>query len=260
MPRRSPIILWLLLVANVCFDAILLSWATSQSDEYFAYAALALQAMVQGQLCVVCIWAAVTASKSVWTLLLPFLAALCAALMTATATSRPATFNSQFVSHSAYFGLHAALLVAALWLFRRTTFWRRRTGVALAWQYSMGHLLFVMTIVALLAVTFRQEPLAVEGGWDNIIFVGSSVALAVASLFLWSLSWHWILRLAAVLAVAMALACLLVLVFTRGRPGNVGTLFMMIFGSHHLIQGIVLSVWLGVSPLLPAREPCSTES
>jgi hypothetical protein len=264
MPHRSPIIFWLLLAANVCVDSVLWSLVTGHFDNYSGFASVSLHAMIQSQLSIVCIWTAVTERKNLSTLILPFAAALVAALVTATAMSAtryepPLTFDSFFVAYLAFFGLHAALLVAALWVFRRTAFWRKRSGVVSTWQYSLGHLLFVMTIIALLALTFRQSPLVGEGGWVNIIFVVSSVLLTVASVFLWSLSWHWLLRLAAVVGISLSLAGLSVFGFSFNE-GSLGPILMIIFGAHYLIQGIVLSIWLGVGELLPIAGPDSADS
>jgi hypothetical protein len=260
MSHRWPIIFWLLVAANLCLDAVLFYWTASQGVMSVWYAAIGLSAMIHSQLSVVCIWSSLATSKGVPLLILPFAASVVAALITSSAMSRPPVFDEFFWEHVAYFGLQAALLVAALWLLRRTPFWRRRSGVATTWQYSMGHLLFVMTIIALLAVTLRQAPLVGEEGWMSVFYIVSSVVLAMASVVLWSLAWHWVLRLAGVLGVSIVLACSLMIAFTLGRTSDLESLIFMIFGAHYLIQGIALSVWLGASGLLPGAATGTADS
>jgi hypothetical protein len=83
--------------------------------------------------------------------------------------------------------------------------------------------------------------------WASVGFIGSSAVLAVASAFIWSLWWtNWVLRISGVIGVAICLAAVLSFAevpFTR--------VFSVVIGAHHLIQALVLIVWLGSGPILP---------
>lgn len=247
MTQRSPVIFWLLLAATISVDAIALSWMASEPFPVPVFVTAACHALILSQLSVVCIWSSLSLKKSAWTRFVPGVGAVVATLVIAMSTNEPVIFQAAFTTYLSYFGLHAALLVAALWLFERTAFWRRRSGIPRDWQYSLAHLLIVMTVVAILAVALRSSPYFGDDRWINIVFVCSSVALAVASVFLWSLTWHWLLRLAAVLGFAWWLGA--VFIWTNNQGLHLST----ILSTHYLLQAIVLCVWLGCGPVLPNR-------
>jgi hypothetical protein len=102
-----------------------------------------------------------------------------------------------------------------------------------------------MTVVAVLATAVRESPFFGDDRWMNPAFVCSTVAIAVASVWIWAGSQPWILRLGGTLGLAILLAgavSLTVVPFT--------TVFSVIIGGHYLIQAIVLSIWLGCGPIL----------
>jgi hypothetical protein len=114
----------------------------------------------------------------------------------------------------AYFASQAAAILAAMWVFRRTHYWQRRTGIVSGWQFSVAHLLVVTTVVALLIVVLQSSDLWTDGGDDTAIFVGFigiSTTLAVAATYLWSLAIHAVLKLAGVTAIALALSAIFLL-------------------------------------------------
>ena len=240
MPQRSPVIFWLLLAATVAIDAVVFAWMVL--EPYPKFAAVAYDALVVGQLSVICIWSALTLAKTFWVRVAPLVAALLASVAMGMFGVPP-----RATSWLAYYGLHTALLLAAMWLFARTSFWRGRSGNLAKWRYSLAHLLVAMTVVAVLAAAMRGSELFDREGWINLAFILWSVILAVVSVVCWSLSGHWLLRLAGVLGLA--------LLFGVGLSVfEVLPVFPFIIGSHYLIQGIILSVWLGCGPILPVRH------
>jgi hypothetical protein len=250
MPERPPIIFWLLLAATISIDAVVFPLAASGVPPALAavspYAHLTADALIVSQLCIICIWAALSSKKIIW--LSAILAAIVAAF-TATVVIDPERepFNA-WKLYLAYYGLVSALLVSALWLFRGSKYWRRRTGVAYSLQYSLAQLLIAMTVAAVLMTIVRSGPFQGNDQWVNIGLVVSIVALAAASAVIWSLSYHWLLQFAATIGVGIAVSIALGFAVDK-QP------FVFEFAMYFLIQAVVLSAWLGLGEILPARSP-----
>ena len=103
-----------------------------------------------------------------------------------------------------------------------------------------------MTVVALLAVALRySDPFNGDGALIFAFFCGS-IALATASVFVWSHSRHWLLRLVGVFAIAIGLGAAL---YFADQPYVVKYVT-----PHYLIQGVVLATWLGWGQVLPINE------
>jgi hypothetical protein len=245
MARQSPIIFWLLLAATLCVDAAVLAWGLSEvrySYPFSFYPSMALYAFVLGQLSLVCIWSMLRGTNLARQLVPPIVAVFCSALLIAT-FYYPEQFETVFFDYTAYYSLHTALLLIALWVLQRTMFWRRYMGYAHPWQFSLTNLLTVMTAVALLSTASRIIPNFSEYGWFSLILTALPVMLAVLSIVIWIQSWHWILRLAGVVGCAIALASCTVL------ETNVN--FAFFTSVPLLIQGLILSTWLACGPILP---------
>jgi hypothetical protein len=253
MPQRSPIIFWLLLAATIALDAVVFYWVAEQPYPGPVHLLVTFHALILGQISVICIGSAVPVHPGVWRRIAPLPAALGAALVTARSIDKPVALSSSIPNHLAYFGIHTLLLLGCLWLLQRTSFWRRRTGAARTLQYSLAQLLLLMTAVAVLATTIRSSPFFAHERWINIVFLLSSVALALASVVLWSLPWHWLLRLAGVLGSAVLLDVVFLLAAASTSSEPAAPLLSLIIGSHYMIQGILLSAWLAWGPLLPGR-------
>jgi hypothetical protein len=251
MPQRSPVISWLLLAASIAVDAVVLSWIASETYPGPLYLVVTFHALVLGQVSLVCIWSAVGDFIGPWRRSAPVPAVFLAAAITATLIDKPVTFSDSFANHLAYFGMHAALLVAALWLIQRTNYWRQRSGTSRPLRFSLAQLLIVMTVVAVLATTIRSSPFFGNERWINLVFLGSSVALAIANVLLWNLSRHGLLRLAG--AFACAILCGIVFLIGAALTSNerLAWIVFVVIGSHYLIQTAVISVWLGWGQILP---------
>jgi hypothetical protein len=161
--------------------------------------------------------------------------------------------ESNFMTYLGESALRAVAVLAALWLLQRTSYWRRRNGAAHTWQFSVLHVLGAMTITAILiTLLHRNEYFFGDDRWTNIAFACSDVALVMASVILWSFSWNWVFRLASVIGIAILLGELAVAVI-YGKVGDIGMSAFNILHAYYLVQAIVLSLWLGVGPVLPPR-------
>ncbi len=195
-----------------------------------------------------------SSTQIVWKLTLPLTTTVVAALVTVSFTQMQAQFPSKNVLTSClgYYGLHVVLLMASIWFLQRTSFWRRRSRLVHTWQYSLAHLLIVMTIVAVLSTLMRNNLFFRGGEWLNIAFACSYVALALASVFLWSFSWHWVFRLASVLGLAVLLGAFGYTLLTVSMgAGGAGAEPLSILLAFYLTQACVLTVWLGSGFILP---------
>jgi hypothetical protein len=252
MPQRSPVIFWLLLTATLSVDAIAFSWAAIEPD--YSYGSVAFHALMLGQISVVCIGSGLSSANPALSRLVPFLSVLVASLAWGMFSFEHFNDQSGFEewlervsSALVYHGVHAALLLAMLWLFKRTTFWKQRSNSLAEWKFSIADLLVVMTVVAMLGAGLQLTNVL----WDltSIGFLVSSLVLPLASVLFWSLAQPWIIRLPALLGCAMLLGLAVSLTF--GIPdGEV----ILTFETHFLIQAIVLSIWLGCGRILPQHR------
>jgi hypothetical protein len=243
---RLPIF-WLLIAATISIDAVAFTHTSSSSSATFAegniYRTIVCDALLAGQVSVVCIWAVLGTNKLLW---MPALSAVvAAAFVAAVFQDSSESFLSTCRLYLSLYGFEAALLLTGLWLFRGSPYWRRRTESSSGWRFSLAHILLVMTAVAVLASMMRTGPFADESKWTNIGFACSVAIMALMSTIVWSLAWHWLLRLAATLGTALVLGCGLAF-FT-----DFGDSAFVMFGSHFLVQAVVLSSWLGWGPILP---------
>jgi hypothetical protein len=241
MPNRSPIIASLVIAANLCASTVAGYWATSDSPSLNAE--VVYFALLSGQLSALCLWSALRLRSKMWSFAVPLLAALLAALAyTVRETDRLTDFL-------AFFAAQAATITLAMWVFQRTRYWQQRSGTKTDWQFSIAQLLIAMTVVALLIVAFQSSTLWNDQGGDDTRqffgFLGISSILAVASTYIWSLASHWLLRLAGVLALAIAVSTIHLL----------DNRFMFaFFAVTFLIEGIVLSIALTLGGILPSHE------
>jgi len=250
MPQRSPLIFWLLLAATICVDAVVISWMTSESNLASLFVAVTFYALILSQLSVVCIWSAFRETKTVWTRIAPLLASILATLL-AILIETPEALLDSFMNHFAYYGLHAALVLATLWLLRAVKRGRIKAA-SRNWQFSLLHLLGVMTVVAVLAALLRNSPFFSDDPWLNVAFAVSSVALTTASVFFGGLSCHWLLRLVGVVGCALLLSGALML-GTELYSGT-GRDFHILIGALYLIQALVLSIWLAWGQIIPVAN------
>lgn len=252
MPHRSPIIFWLLLAATLAVDVTVLRAAHEQSVSS-GFLTVVIYALIVSQLSVVCIWSALRIKPTTVTRTAPICAVAVVSLVTARFTPMPSSLHgwTVYANYLGYFGLHAVALLASLWLLQRTNYWQQRTGVKRTLQFSLAHILVVMTVAAVLAALSRNNVFLGGGRATNISVAFCCVALGFSSAAIWSLSWNWFLRLASVIVVAAFFGTALVGIFFGP---NFGFDVVTIFHAYYLIQAVVLSLWLGIGPILPPTK------
>jgi hypothetical protein len=236
MPQRSPIIVGLLFAASVSSCGVALSWARARAPSEYGY--VAYFALLTGYLSVVCIWSALRPKVNAWSRVAPIASVIAVSIGNA-------FIDSDITDFLAFFGLQAAGLLVGLWVFRRSGYWRRRSGIESDWQFSMGQLLIVTTVVALLSAALRYSDLFDGESVLVFAFLAASVALALASVFIWSRPGRWPLQLASTTATAFAFGA-----FFYAQDE-----FMEWFSIvHFLVQGLVFSAWIGLGGILPIKE------
>jgi hypothetical protein len=253
MPQRSPVLFWLLLAATLSVDALVWNWpdGTDRRNLWKLQDALTM-----GQLSAVCAWSALRIKKPAWVQMMPWLAAVAASIVTPVMV----IVSSQLRDSLTYHGVYVALLLAALWLFERSSFWRQRTDLSSVWRYSVAQLLLTMTIVAVLLAGIQSSPeFHNRLFWLGPVLCGH-VAVTIAAVICWSSSRHALLSLAGTLGAALAVVVAVSLAFIAfsWRYHDAFLEVLAIFkssalslGPYYLVQAFVLSIWIGIGEVLP---------
>jgi hypothetical protein len=106
--------------------------------------------------------------------------------------------------------------------------------------------LIITTVLAVLVASMRSSPIFDEDMYFSTLFwIGGIVALAIGAVVVWSPSWHWLLRLASVLALAIVLG-----VLSGYYAGDDLGWHLIRNIAYYIIQTIVLSARLGLGPVL----------
>jgi hypothetical protein len=219
-----PAIFWLLLAATICVDAVASSWV--EAGYSFDFGFVAFDALVLSQVSVVSIWSSLNSENSLWTRCSPFLVVVLATLVyglfgdshfIGKVGEVPSLRMGLVLVHQ---GLHAALLVAMLWLLKRTALWKRRYDSTAEWQFSTADLLVVITVAAVLGAGIRFTKMVDDGDWADIAHIGSSAVVATSGVLIWSL-WRapWVLRASGVMGVAIGLVAVAMLAEWLVHPG-----------------------------------------
>src|SRR3954451_7742429 len=257
MQHRSPILFWLLLAATLCVDAVVLSWQAAARLAPSSHLTVVFHALILGQLAVISVCCVMNPSPTPWTWAFPVIAAALAALATVLFTPLNEQFPSanMFASCFGYFAGYVAILMATLWLLKRSRFWTKRTGVARSFQYRVIHVLALMTVCGVLSTLLRNNPLfESKSGWLSAVFIVDFVALALASVVIYSLPIHWILRSALVTGIALLVACIAMSATYGLAPlwsASLGLNLLTLFGAYYLIQAVVLWIWLSLGQIVP---------
>jgi hypothetical protein len=245
MPSRSPTIVWLLFAVTICASLVVFAWM--RATTILSVSTIVYFALLAGQLSVVCVWCALRLTSNFRALLASVLAVLACSFafgLIEEASTKPKDILP-------YFGLHAVLLLAALGALRRSTFWQRRSGIKTEWRFSIAQLLALTTVVAVLATAMRHSVLFHEERALEAFLLAGSIVTAVASVVIWSLDIHWLLRLAAALGVALGLGSL----FYFSNE------YMLWFATcDFLTQAIVLAAWLAWGGILPIEAASAAET
>jgi hypothetical protein len=240
MPDRSPVITWLLLAATMCVNAVAYAYTGSNPISTQLHE-LTFFALLSAQLSLVCIW------LSFHSIRLPWATSIIVAALVAAAALMTRVDN--FWVMLAYFSLQVVVLLVIFWFVKRTEYWARRSGNAVKLRFSMAHLLLATTAVAIMVTVLRLSGLFEFEAALVVALSSGAVLVAVVSVLVWSLSWHWVLRLAATFAFAMLLG----LAYFMGGNEFLERYSMV----NYLTQAVILSAWLGLVPVLPMQNPAA---
>jgi len=234
--QRSPVIFWLLLAATLAVDLVAVFWAYAATLDrtealYFGLAC--------SQLSLICIWTSFSSARRFWRWLAPFAFTLAVVVLTILLYERGQAWLREpaiaFDMAMAYLGLWIAqimLLLVGLWLLRER------------WQFSVMHLLAVMTVGGIAIVILREADIIQEIWIPFALWLANNVLLAMLAVVIHKTAWKPVLRLAAVVSVAVAFGLIITMFFGLGQSNATAI---------NIIQAIVLFVWLEFGGLIPER-------
>jgi hypothetical protein len=248
MPQYSPIIFWLLLAATICIDAVAMSWSyiagLPRTEELYL-------ALFCGQLSASCIWTIFSLRFGYWRFLVPFAIAFAGALWAGWVSYDRVgvTAEEYALAHAGFWAMHATLLTGLLWILRQ---WSFTSGLdsknsASRWQFSIGHLLVLMTTVAVLIVILRKAEMIHEIWAWIAVLLANNIGIAIAAVFIHTTDWQWGMRAAVSAGIAIALG-VVVLMINRSYSQ-----ILVI----NLIQTFVLLLWVEYGGLIPERSSTS---
>jgi hypothetical protein len=242
--QRFPVILLLLAAATLALDAVAIHWLRAAPTALVA--GVLCDALCFSQLGLACIFAVFNPGRRIWSVLV-VVAALGIAVV---ATAK--LFDDRIWEMLAFLGTYSTLLILSLWTVKHTRLWPAEgTATRGIWQFSVGQLLALMTVVAVLLAMFRGSELI--PGTEVATDVATSSALVVAALVIWARPWHVLLRLAALLFVAGVLGLAdWVHSWWSAKPDfpvDAGDIPLSIADS--TIQGLVIFIWLELGGIIP---------
>jgi hypothetical protein len=259
---------WLLVVATLAVNAVAVRWLSLVGE--LSIAAYFYEALISGQLAIVCLWSMFSARRALWGWIGAVAAVLAAALTTVYAT------QLSFVEACGVYGGYVTALAAALWVLKRTAFWRRLCGAGRTeWKYSMAILLAVMTLIAVLITSLRNSQLVSSASELWKFFAAMTlgdVILAVATTIIWAWTrerqWlpHWWPRLGVVWGFAGILGVIEHVCAVSGILGvDVATTLhrrapAAEFVAYTLAMSLVIFVWLELAPIVPVAPRAGSPS
>lgn len=251
------IILFLLLLATLCVDAVAAYWWGIVGG---GEASMALYyGLIFSQLSVMCIWASRCgcAARYVW--IAPFVAGVVAAWITAALIkSGMAAEPVWILVFLCLFWIHAAALLALLWNWNQTRYGpsENRMGGTRPWQVSVMQLLVVTFVVAVLLTVWRKTPsLNESSGSDWIPWAINNVLVATGAVVCFRKSRPFLPRFALFIAWAVCLGLVLGAVVRRVQDSlNEGSFALWT----NIVQAIVLIIWFEVGGINARAAPESS--
>jgi hypothetical protein len=248
MQKRTPLNFWLLLTATLAVDGVVVAWGyvttlDRAGNLYFA--------LVCGQISAVCIGCSLSPLRRRWWWVGPLAVCTAVAILTTWLRHDPNEAYQNFLLYLSLWLPHAAILLAILWLLRQTSVakrWGYQNDKG-SWQFSVAHLLSIMTALAVLLAILRTATEMHRFWIELAIWITNNVMLAIAALIIYSTRWLRPLRAAAILGVSLVLA-FATATLTQGHPDSLEV---------NLIQALVLVMWLAVGEIVPARGAFSDD-
>jgi hypothetical protein len=260
---QSPIIFRLLAAATLAVDSVAFVWLYTMgavSSISFLY-----DALVTAQLAVLCAWCVFGARRAIW----GWGAASVGVAVAGAAEA--AALPAGFVELCGFYGVFVVILITVLWVVKRSTLWQRISGIpSQGWQFSMLQLLAAMTVVALLITALRHSEVLVAAPdlWKWVVVLSlADVILVTTTIFAWA--WgtrrksgqaHWLPRLGAALAMALALGAVELFLMRFGVLGQdladyyqSGTISGML--AYLVKLTVVIFIWLELAPIVTFDAP-----
>jgi hypothetical protein len=250
MTARSPIIYWLLLAATLAVSAVTVSGicAFKASSKVPGAASSALYgAWMLGILTIASIWAVFSPRRRWWTNLVWLFAAVA---VVALVVAWAADFGRSDIM--AYCGSYVTALTLLLWAVKNSWLWPDRAQhLTHRWQFSVGHMLVLMTIVALLITSVRDSELVRNEQSRELLLVGvvTNVLLALGLVLIWAQPWHPVVRLAAMLALGGLVG------WCAERATSPASTYAV---PSSLIEVLFVFAWLEFGGIIPRDEPADS--
>lgn len=245
MPKRSPIIFWLLLAATLCVDAVVVVWVMESGADA---AEILGWSLAFSQLGITCVWAIVCQPRVGWKWLVPIGLALAVA-GTAVFIERRITILSsagirEIVETTSVLWLYVLITIGVLWLLKPTRVFKsyQATSTAPPWQFGLRHLILLMTLTPILLIAA-----SVGGDYGDTLLdpyllfcLGLSSLLLISAILVVQRPWHWVLKAGALSSCALAISV------TSIIPNPFSNELMLVTIPFHLILALVYWPWLEV--------------
>jgi hypothetical protein len=253
MQPRSQLISGLLFAATVCVDAVAVSWAygTNLNRTESLYFGL-----ICAQISLLGIWSGFSAAPRFWRWLTPMVLTLAAVLLTywlyrhSESSMRGVHAREMGMAYLSLWIVQVALVMTGVWILRRASFvqkWEQHP-ITVRWQFSLMHLLMLMTMTAILLVILREAKVIHEIWLSYALWVINNSVLAIIAVFLCTVTWHIVLRMGALAAMGAALGIAVGLIDPFHASDAVAI---------NLIQTATLFLWLelgGIIRCMPVRS------
>ena len=238
-------IIWLLLAATLAVDAVAIYGL--YQNPMAPNAGVLFESLCFSQLSIVAIWSVFTTRRM----------AVAAVALACAIGVAAATYGWLQDIHPlemlAFFGTNVTLIVILLWIFKHTKWWQRAIPrPAQTWQFSVGHLLVLMTVVAVLITLFRRGDVLQTIQFAVASDIVTNCCLALATALIWTTIARTPIRLILLVVVA-ALVGLAGWASTEWfaaltNPAD-NNLLRSVAGS--LIQVILLVAWTELGGIIP---------
>ncbi len=260
MRKNSQIVLWLLLLATLCVDAVAAYWWFSANESETAFALFF--GLMFGNLSALCVWATHSHRASRFAWIVPFVVAFLIALPSGylTDTGGFISTSALVLAYTGLFWIYVAALLALLWLWSQTQFAQPldKSLAALPWQVSVMQLLIVTTVAAVILTVWTKSKLLQSGSdiswipWDI-----NNLAVAFATVVIFGRRWSLVSQTAAVAAVTLGCGVVLLLVLQSMDQSLGGTGFPF---WQNLFHASVLLIWLQLGGITATAAPPATST
>lgn len=265
MNSQSKTVVGLLLAATFAVDLVVANWLAELGP--LSRIAYVYEALITAQLAVVTIWAVLGFGPA---------PAKWIAVAAVVGISGLATARLEELTRVESVGIYASfviLLALTLWTLKQTYFWQRLSGMPVEnlWQFSLTHLLIVMTAVALLIGAMRHSfVFTVIDLWKSytLLTIGD-VLLATSTIIAWRWACSaparfpfWLPRFGVVSVIAFAVGIAETML---ALSGTLGQTFATDLGrakfdlvAYAYVSAFVIFIYLELTPIVHRHQPATS--